>query len=388
MWRKIIRVLTYIPSVVGCMFIITFMMIALSPPKESSGNKLKLEMTNSNREMVKIREQTKSEVFVQSEMGKGDKKNQTPSEPSIQTENKSTNPPITVAISDKHATSKTEIEKNKTANEDKFIVYEHPFTYLHVPIDVCTSSGAASDPFLLLVVKSDVNHIAHRMAIRATWGITSKPGLKVVFLLGYSSLMKTFIQMESNTYKDIVQENFLDDYRNNTLKTIMGFNWVSSHCSGANFAFFVDDDYIVNIKYIWDHLHRIYDSGTRSIIMGYVWENAKPVRDKNSKWFIPMSVYSEETWPPYASGGSMIVTPDIVNKLSNQFKFVKPIFVDDVYLGILCKKLGITWVHESRFYVQYRPDLMGYLFSSHGYGTPKNLLQDWDLYHKKLDMVV
>jgi hypothetical protein len=34
------------------------------------------------------------------------------------------------------------------------------------------------------------------MAIRTTWGKASKVSLKFVFLLGYSPLLKTFIQME------------------------------------------------------------------------------------------------------------------------------------------------------------------------------------------------
>ena len=380
MWRKIVRILSLIPTVVGCLFIFTFLIIALSQTKEPNDSKIKLTIRQSedqvkrqpinrvvNLQKIPILKQANIETTVK-EVEK------TPETSSWKTTEK--------------PTSKPKWGTNQTIEKEKLIVYEHPYFYLHVPINICISSGATSDPFLLVVVKSDVNRIAHRMAIRATWGITGKAGLKVVFLLGYSPLMKTFVQMESNVYKDIVQESFDDDYRNNTLKTIMGFNWVSTHCPGAKYVFFVDDDYMVNIKYIWDHLHRLYDSGTRSIIMGFVWENAKPVRDENSKWFIPKSVYSEETWPPYASGGSLIVTPDIVNKLCNQIKFVKPIFVDDVYLGILCKKLGITWTHESRFYTLYRPDLMGYLFSSHGFRTPKHLLEDWNLYHKKLDMVV
>jgi hypothetical protein len=55
-----------------------------------------------------------------------------------------------------------------------------------VPTNTCQSNGAKYDPFLLVVIKSDVNHLAHRMAIRTTWGKASKVSLKFVFLLGYS----------------------------------------------------------------------------------------------------------------------------------------------------------------------------------------------------------
>ncbi|CAC5390957.1 B3GALT2 [Mytilus coruscus] len=282
-------------------------------------------------------------------------------------------------------TTKVVVKNNTTKSTQ---VYDYSFPYLHVPVQVCKSNGAKSDPFLLIVVKSDVNHIAHRIAIRNTWGASSNSGIKVVFLLGYSPLMKPFIQMESNMYKDIIQQNFLDDYQNNTLKTIMGFTWVTTHCSGANYIFFVDDDYIVNIKYVWDHLHRLYIARKRSVFLGYVWKGAKPQRNAKSKWFIPKGDFKDDVWPPYASGGSLVLTVDIINKLLTQFKFMKPIFIDDVYLGIVCKELQISLIHESRFSIRYQPDRMNYLFSSHGFSSPMKLVEDWEKFHIKYDMVV
>lgn len=267
-------------------------------------------------------------------------------------------------------------------------IYEHPFSFLHVPTNTCQSNGAKYDPFLLVVIKSDVNHIAHRMAIRTTWGKASKVRLKFVFLLGYSPLLKTFIQMESNIYKDIIQETFFDDYMNNTMKTIMGFNWVSTNCPGAKYVFFVDDDYLVNIKYLWDHLNRLYVAGQRSIFTGFVFTNAKVHRNINSKWYISKEEFPDDVWPPYASGGSMVITTDIVVNISNNFKFVKPLFIDDTYLGIVAQKLQIVLTHEERFHLLYKPDRMGYLFTSHGYKSPKTLVDDWERFHINLDMVV
>jgi hypothetical protein len=52
---------------------------------------------------------------------------------------------------------------------------------------------------------------------------------------------------------------------------------------------------------------------------------------------------------------------------SGNFKFVKPLFIDDAYLGIVAQKLKIVLIHEKRFSRFYTPDKMGYLFTSHGY---------------------
>ncbi|XP_063439734.1 beta-1,3-galactosyltransferase 1-like [Mytilus trossulus] len=219
----------------------------------------------------------------------------------------------------KTKTTKVPVKHNTVKSTQ---IYEYSFPYLHVPVQVCKSNGAKFDPFLLFVVKSDVNHIAHRIAIRNTWGNTSNQGIKLAFLLGYSPLMKEFIQMESDTYNDIIQQNFLDDYHNSTLKTIMGFTWVATHCSGAKYIFFVDDDYIVNTKYIWDHLHKLFIAGKRSVYLGYVWKGAKPHRNANSKWFISKVDFKDDILPPYAGGGSLVLTVDIINKLLSQFKFM------------------------------------------------------------------
>ncbi|CAG2237897.1 unnamed protein product [Mytilus edulis] len=310
---------------------------------------------------------------------------------------KTANVPVkdnTVKVPVKTKTAKVPVKDNtvKVPVKDNTVrstqIYEYSFPYLHVPVNVCKSNGAKSDPFLLFVVKSDVNHIAHRIAIRNTWGNTSNPGIKLVFLVGYSPLMKEFIQMESDTYKDIIQQNFLDDYHNNTLKTIMGFTWVATHCSGAKYIFFVDDDYIVNTKYIWNHLHTLSIAGKRGVFLGYVWKNAKPHRNANSKWFISKDDFKDDVLPPYAGGGSLVLTVDTINKLLSQFKFMKPMFIDDVYLGIACKKLKISLIHESRFSVRYQPDKMNHLFSSHGFRSPMQLIEDWKKFHIKYDMVI
>ena len=302
-----------------------------------------------------------------------------------------------VSMSQTISSSATEIHNNATAtpvlpccdNQTEMVhIYEHPFSLLHVPTNTCQSNGAKYDPFLLVVIKSDVNHMAHRMAIRTTWGKASKVRLKFVFLLGYSPLLKTFIQMESNLYKDIIQETFLDDYRNNTMKTIMGFNWVSTNCPGAKYVLFVDDDYIVNIKYLWDHLNRLYVAGQHSIFTGFLWTNAKVERNIASKWYVSKEEFPDDVWPAYVSGGSMVITTDIVANISNNFKFVKPLFIDDAYLGIVAQKLKIVLIHEERFWMFYPPDRMGYLFSSHQYKSPKTLVDDWARFHIKLDMVV
>ena len=44
------------------------------------------------------------------------------------------------------------------------------------------------------------------------------------------------IEEEHKLYGDIVQGSFIENYKNLTLKGIMGLKWVSQHCQEAAFA--------------------------------------------------------------------------------------------------------------------------------------------------------
>ena len=58
---------------------------------------------------------------------------------------------------------------------------------------------------------------------------------------------KEEIRAEFDQYRDMVQGNFIDRYRNLTLKAVLGLRWMSQYCSQAPFAIKTDDDTFLNI---------------------------------------------------------------------------------------------------------------------------------------------
>ena len=54
------------------------------------------------------------------------------------------------------------------------------------------------------------------------------------------------IRKENDLYHDIVQEDFIDSYRNLTVKSIMALKWATEHCKNAKLIFKMDDDTLVN----------------------------------------------------------------------------------------------------------------------------------------------
>jgi len=267
------------------------------------------------------------------------------------------------------------------------IIDGYPFKYLKTPLHTCQSERSMSDPFLLIIIKSNVRNLDHRMAIRHTWANISDSSVKVIFTLGYSPFLQEYINKESSMFNDILQENFIDDYNNNTLKTVMAFNWCVTKCTKTKYFFFVDDDYLVNVRLLLTDLRK--KPLDTSIFTGCVWYNAKPNRDKRSKWFISKAEYPDYVWPPYATGGSTVISFDYANRMVEGFKTTKPLYIDDVYLGIVAKKLKIPLTNDKRFHPYYNFKQIDRFYSIHNFHSARKLETDWDnLIRKKINISI
>jgi beta-1,3-galactosyltransferase 1 len=162
--------------------------------------------------------------------------------------------------------------------QDK-IVNHHNFEYILNPkFDVC--GNRSDNVFLLIYVHSSPENYKRRIAIRETWAKRSIfDDIRIVFMLGKGMKTKRIddqgmITLESNTYNDIVQENFQDSYRNLTFKGIMAMKWIAEYCNHTEFILKADDDIITNTFKLLRYLkslskHNIYN--TNSVICS-VWD--------------------------------------------------------------------------------------------------------------------
>lgn len=127
------------------------------------------------------------------------------------------------------------------------------FNYTYIKASVNTCEDSTLSPRLLFVVKSAMSHFEQRQAIRETWGNPKRFSdvvIRRVFLLGTGSDrdLQRRVDLEDDVYGDIVQADFHDNYRNNTLKTMSGFKWAVEKCSLAEFVLFSDDDMYISTK--------------------------------------------------------------------------------------------------------------------------------------------
>lgn len=164
------------------------------------------------------------------------------------------------------------------------IVNPHNFSYIHNPgYSVCNTTN--SSIYVLVYVHSGPTNYQRRMVIRETWATrTLFPDLRLVFMIGKSmdkNIMKA-IAYENELYQDIVQEDFIDAYKNLTYKGIMALKWISIYCPQTKYVLKVDDDIVVNTFTLLNHLKFLdkHNPNKHSTILCLLWQAMGVMRDR------------------------------------------------------------------------------------------------------------
>ncbi|CAH2273070.1 beta-1,3-galactosyltransferase 2-like [Pelobates cultripes] len=222
--------------------------------------------------------------------------------------------------------------------------YPYPYKFTINQEDKCSSQK----PFLVILVISSCHDKATRTAIRETWGNESNYiGFEVVtvFLVGISAFrfksIQWMLEEESGAFGDIIQQNFLDSYYNLTIKTLMGMQWVATFCPNANFVMKIDSDMFLNVDYL---IHQLLlpELPTRTnYFSGDVCTDGEPIRDKKYKWYVPVEVYPNKTYPPYCIGTGYVFSADLAKKIYEVAQVTTVMPMEDVFMGICLQKLNV-----------------------------------------------
>lgn len=221
--------------------------------------------------------------------------------------------------------------------------------------DIC--KGAADLTFLIMV-HSAPNHFGRRRSLRETWAnknIFKDIKMRIVFLFGLAADRKTqvFIENESTVYKDIVQGNFRDTYKNLTHKGVLGYRWISENCNSSQLIIKVDDDVFVNIFNVIDYYLPKYGKKPKQILCHVRKEGTSPILHGNTKlkWAVGEDDFrGHKFYPTYCNGYAVFMTPDLITGMYRAAYLTPFFWVDDVYLfGLLPKKIGgVTWQNVVR----------------------------------------
>ncbi|XP_015352292.1 UDP-GlcNAc:betaGal beta-1,3-N-acetylglucosaminyltransferase 8 isoform X2 [Marmota marmota marmota] len=200
-------------------------------------------------------------------------------------------------------------------------------------------------PFLLLAVKSEPGRFAERQAVRETWGRPA-PGIRRLFLLGSpvgegGPDLRSLVAWESRRYNDLLLWDFLDVPYNRTLKDLLLLTWLGHHCPEVNFVLQAQDDAFVHMPALLDHLQALPPTWARSLYLGEVFTQAKPLRKPGGPFYVPGSFF-EGGYPAYASGGGYVIAGRLAPWLLQAAARVAPFPFDDVYTGLCFRALGLV----------------------------------------------
>ncbi|XP_066457698.1 lactosylceramide 1,3-N-acetyl-beta-D-glucosaminyltransferase [Eleutherodactylus coqui] len=227
----------------------------------------------------------------------------------------------------------------------------HNYNYLINNKDKCKNEKV----LLLLFVKTAPENRRRRDAIRSTWGneeyIRSKydANIKVMFALGIDKepvqhdVLQNQLDVENKVYKDLVQQDFLDTFHNLTLKFLLQFGWVNAYCPNAKFIMTADDDIFVHTPNLVSYLKELDRIDVQDFWIGRVHRAAAPVRQKDSKYYVPYEMYPWLSYPDYTAGAAYVVSQDVAAKVYKASQTLNSsIYIDDVFMGICAKKMGIS----------------------------------------------
>ncbi|KAG8594751.1 hypothetical protein GDO81_001322 [Engystomops pustulosus] len=228
-----------------------------------------------------------------------------------------------------------------------FLRYRHCRSFpqiLNAP-DKCGGPAASKNVFLLLAIKSSPGNYERRAVIRQTWGEeTSYKGahVKRIFLSGTSKNeredrhLRHLLQIESQTYGDILQWDFHDTFFNLTLKQFLFHVWLDDNCPGANYIFNGDDDVFVNTFNVITYLQS--NEPDKHLFVGQLIANVGPIREAGSKYYVPVQVTASDSYPMYCGGGGILMSKYTAHVIYNNSHDIQLFPIDDVYLGMCLAK--------------------------------------------------
>ena len=234
------------------------------------------------------------------------------------------------------------------------------------------------------------------MVIRQTWGHprTFSPHfqIRVLFPVGkrlppegvVTDSLQSALEFESTQYGDILQEDYLDSYRNLTFKGLSALRFISLNCQHVPYILKTDDDTFVNMYGVINYIQNVIESGNKDAAKSFTpprdfqlgttpsarkelaclaWKGMPVLRDEKSKWYVSTQDWKEDVFPMYCSGLAYLMSNDVAQSLYSSSFYAPFFWVDDLYItGLLSmfskiKHRSMSEAYDlkfSRFESEYR----------------------------------
>ncbi|KAL6733324.1 hypothetical protein Aduo_003977 [Ancylostoma duodenale] len=227
-----------------------------------------------------------------------------------------------------------------------------PVPYLIVPKRVHIQQQK-----ILVLVPSSVNNRENRNVWRRTYGQPSNKeefGYTAIFCIGTSQDPNDQNRLleEAMDYGDILQADFVDSYRNLTVKMLSAIRYVVIAAREAKSVFKVDDDVSWRIRSVTSYIHNVVN-GKTPVFHCYRHEaGGAPPRNKWRKWYTTVEEYPFKTLPTYCLGWSYIATLPALDAVLSRAHLERFLWLEDVLItGVLNQnRAAIVGIDKRRFF--------------------------------------
>ena len=254
----------------------------------------------------------------------------------------------------------------------KDIVNPFDFDYIHNPGDKCKSGNIKTVfcvPFTPDKFESREKYRTYSDPEKSVSSFTKDPhnNSTMLFFLGKKNYVGPMAQALAETtdrkileevkkYNDIVQMDFVDSYKNLSLKSMSILKWVSTYCKDATFVIKTDAD--VGIKPALlvqgmerQHAKRFQEPQYYRFIIGKLNRAGQPIRYPWSKWYLPRTMYTPSWFPTFARGPTYGLTAAVAGDLFRASTKLPFLYLEDVFITGLCAKhANLTHVEHDRYF--------------------------------------
>lgn len=219
---------------------------------------------------------------------------------------------------------------------------------------------------LLIIITTVPYEIKRRSILRQTWAKQSSwtfaannsdslpdsvdiVNITYFFMMGFDgySPVDERVQRESTVHRDILRVNLTETYRGLINKILLTFKWVSTLDMKPLFIAKADHDVYVKMPELASWLQKFSRSPWK-VYAGFIIRKATAKRDIKSPWYVSKQHYRGIAWPPYCRGPFYLFSRDLFLDVVNATKVIKPFPVEDVYMAVLAKSVGVNPLETGR----------------------------------------
>ncbi|XP_037079657.1 beta-1,3-galactosyltransferase 5-like [Pollicipes pollicipes] len=213
-------------------------------------------------------------------------------------------------------------------------------------------------PYLAAFVHSAPTHGLHRAVVRRTWGSVRDvdgAAVRVVFVVGRATgagaeALQADLDAEARRHGDLVQADFVDTYRNLTVKHLVSLRWMLTHCGQARFIVKADDDAYLDVFQLVRFMRRTHGDAAPGALVCNVLPAGTPVQ-RAGKWAVTPDEFAAAGYPRFCGGLLYLAGPETVARLYRAARRdPHPLWVDDAFVtGLAAERAGVE-----HFYMNLR----------------------------------